>query len=156
MNALAFSRPSFMLAVGERRPKGALPAVIALPQGMEEGDFERIEAAVRETARGRWFLDEFAQRIRAAETLQAAGAIDRLERRVALNEAASAEAGEHFRRFVSLLAPVVERLGCEAGVAATYYEASPFAASRDEGGACLSSLDAIGALSVADKLKLFR
>lgn len=30
--------------------------------------FETIEAAVMETARGRWFLDEFARRIRAAET----------------------------------------------------------------------------------------
>jgi hypothetical protein len=133
-----------------------LPAVIALPQGMEEGDFERIEAAVRETERGRWFLDEFAQRLRAAESLQVASAIDRLERRVALNEAASAEAGEHFRGFFSLLAPVVERLGCETGAAAAYCEASPFAASGDEGGARLSSLDAVGALSVADKLKLFR
>ena len=123
---------------------------------MEEGDFERIEAAVRETERGRWFLDEFAQRIRAAETLQAVNAIDRLERRVALNETASAEAGEHIRRLISLIAPVVERLGCEAGMAAAYCEAGPFAASGDEGGARLSSLDAIDALSVADKLKLFR
>jgi len=131
--------------------------VIALPQGIEEGDFERIEAAVRETERGRWFLDEFAQRVRAAETGQVTSAVDRLERRIALNEVARTEAGEHIRRFISLLAPVVERLSAgEAGTAAARCEASRFAASGEEGGARLSSLDAIDALSVADKLKLFR
>jgi hypothetical protein len=46
-------------------------------------DYERIEAAVMETARGRWFLLEFARRQRSAETARLVEAIARLENRVA-------------------------------------------------------------------------
>jgi hypothetical protein len=42
-------------------------------------DYEAIAAAISETARGRWFLDEFARRSRAAETLRALQAIRLLE-----------------------------------------------------------------------------
>jgi hypothetical protein len=38
------------------------------PAGLVPEDYERIEAAVMETARGRWFLMEFARRQHAAET----------------------------------------------------------------------------------------
>ena len=34
------------------------------PPGLTEDDFESIEDAVMETARGRWFLREFARRAR--------------------------------------------------------------------------------------------
>ncbi|MGQ4273093.1 hypothetical protein [Terrihabitans sp. B22-R8] len=44
-----------------------------------EDDYEAIEAAVMETARGRWFLAEFARRTRAEETASLLAAIDRLE-----------------------------------------------------------------------------
>lgn len=44
----------------------------------QSGDFEALEAAVRETPRGRAFLDEFARRQRAAETDRLASAIERL------------------------------------------------------------------------------
>ena len=40
--------------------------------------FNALESAVRETARGRAFLDEFARRLRAAETDRVLSAIDRL------------------------------------------------------------------------------
>jgi len=40
--------------------------------------FDALESAVRETARGRAFLDEFARRLRAAETDRVLSAIDRL------------------------------------------------------------------------------
>jgi chemotaxis protein CheZ len=40
--------------------------------------FEALESAVRETARGRAFLDEFARRLRATETDRVLSAIDRL------------------------------------------------------------------------------
>lgn len=43
-------------------------------------DFDAIQAAVLETARGRWFLAEFARRNRVAETDKLLGAIQRLER----------------------------------------------------------------------------
>ena len=54
-----------------------------LPTGIVPEDYERIEAAVMETARGRWFLMEFARRQRAAETATLLEAIARLENRVA-------------------------------------------------------------------------
>src|SRR5437764_3046294 len=41
-----------------------------------------IEAAVMETARGRWFLVEYDRRRRAAETAQLVDAVTRLERAV--------------------------------------------------------------------------
>jgi hypothetical protein len=54
-----------------------------LPTGIVPEDYERIEAAVMETARGRWFLMEFARRQRSAETATLLEAIARLENRVA-------------------------------------------------------------------------
>lgn len=49
---------------------------------LEERDYEAIEAAVMETARGRWFLKEYARRNRAADTDMLLSAIDRLEHAV--------------------------------------------------------------------------
>lgn len=43
-------------------------------------DYETIEAAVLETARGRWFLAEHARRERAAERAQLMFSVQRLER----------------------------------------------------------------------------
>ncbi len=53
------------------------------PAGLVLEDYERIEAAVMETARGRWFLMEFARRQHAAETAQLLEAIARLEHSLA-------------------------------------------------------------------------
>ena len=47
--------------------------------GMSEVDYEAIEAAVTETVRGRWFLNEFARRTRVAETRLLLDAMGRLE-----------------------------------------------------------------------------
>jgi hypothetical protein len=47
-----------------------------------EAEYESIEAAVMETARGRWFLSEFAQRNRTADTTMLLEAIKRLEHAV--------------------------------------------------------------------------
>lgn len=52
------------------------------PEGMKASDFETIEAAVMETTRGRWFLAEFARRLRAADTQALVQAVERLERRL--------------------------------------------------------------------------
>jgi hypothetical protein len=49
---------------------------------LDERDFDAIEAAVMETARGRWFLGEFAKRNRIAETRLLLEAIARLEQNV--------------------------------------------------------------------------
>ena len=45
------------------------------PEGLTEDDFERIEAAVMETERGRWFLQEYARRQRAAESEEILAAV---------------------------------------------------------------------------------
>jgi chemotaxis regulatin CheY-phosphate phosphatase CheZ len=55
---------------------------------ISEAEFETIEAAVMETARGRWFLGEFARRNRTADTQVLLDAIGRLEQTVAGERAA--------------------------------------------------------------------
>ncbi|MBV8849441.1 MAG: hypothetical protein JOZ16_07620 [Methylobacteriaceae bacterium] len=52
------------------------------PAGLTEADYDAIEAAVMETARGRWFLIEHDRRRRAAETTQLLDAFTRLERAI--------------------------------------------------------------------------
>jgi chemotaxis regulatin CheY-phosphate phosphatase CheZ len=61
-------------------------------QPISETDYEAIEAAVKETARGRWFLEEFAQRNRHADTKLVLDAIQRLQRSVLGAESAPAPA----------------------------------------------------------------
>ncbi|TRL30320.1 hypothetical protein [Methylosinus sporium] len=58
----------------------------APPTGLYPEDYERIEAAVMETVRGRWFLLEYARRQRAEETERLVLAVDRLERAAARAE----------------------------------------------------------------------
>src|SRR4051794_7857106 len=45
-------------------------------------DYESIESAVMETARGRWFLSEYARRNRQADTAVLLDALGRIERTV--------------------------------------------------------------------------
>ncbi|HKA79887.1 MAG TPA: hypothetical protein VKD43_07615 [Xanthobacteraceae bacterium] len=49
------------------------------PQPAAEGEYDLICATVAESARGRWFLDEFARRNRNADTALVLGAIQRIE-----------------------------------------------------------------------------
>ena len=49
------------------------------PPGLTEADFDRIEEAVMETERGRWFLAEYARRIRAESAGEIVGALARIE-----------------------------------------------------------------------------
>jgi hypothetical protein len=49
------------------------------PQPLSEGDFEAIYETVRQSARGRWFLDEYARRNRNADTNLVLAAIERIE-----------------------------------------------------------------------------
>ncbi|MEX0840532.1 MAG: hypothetical protein WD034_13455 [Parvibaculum sp.] len=44
----------------------------------EPDDYHAIEQAVRETPRGRWFLEEFARRHRLVDTAEVIGAIEKL------------------------------------------------------------------------------
>src|ERR1043165_5166520 len=54
-------------------------ANIPIPAPISEADYEAIEAAVMETARGRWFLAEYARRNRHADTTMLLKALDRIE-----------------------------------------------------------------------------
>lgn len=67
-------------------PPRALPSrVRPAPSGLSASDFEAIRDAVMETARGRWFLDEYATRLRTAETAELLDSMKRLENAVAAN-----------------------------------------------------------------------
>ena len=54
-------------------------ANLPVPAPLSEADYEAIEAAVMETARGRWFLAEYARRNRNADTTMLLKALDRIE-----------------------------------------------------------------------------
>src|ERR1043165_1094673 len=54
-------------------------ANIPIPAPISEADYEAIEAAVMETARGRRFLAEYARRNRHADTTMLLKALDRIE-----------------------------------------------------------------------------
>src|SRR3954471_2834201 len=54
-------------------------ANLPVPAPISEADYEAIEASVIETARGRWFLAEYARRNRNADTTMLLKALDRIE-----------------------------------------------------------------------------
>ncbi len=54
-------------------------ANLPVPAPISEADYEAIEAAVMETARGRWFLAEYARRNRHADTTMLLKALERIE-----------------------------------------------------------------------------
>ncbi len=60
-------------------PQPMRELAIAPPDGILASDYHLIEDAVMETARGRWFLREYARRIRAAETVQVLEMLTRIE-----------------------------------------------------------------------------
>ena len=49
------------------------------PAPAGRGDYESICAALKQTERGRWFLDEYAKRNRSADTHLLLAAIGRIE-----------------------------------------------------------------------------
>jgi hypothetical protein len=78
------------------------------PVGLNEADFETIEAAVMETARGRWFLAEYSRRCRAQDTGRILGAIDRLEGAAFEAKAGEARANGNLERAAELVRLLVE------------------------------------------------
>ena len=58
------------------------------PRSEDESDYEAICATVMESARGRWFLEEYARRNRQADTAVVLTAIERLENLIQLERAA--------------------------------------------------------------------
>ncbi len=71
--------------------------LITPPPGLTAADYDMIEQAVMETARGRWFLLEYARRQRAAETQRLADAVDRLEGLIADSARPSADSAAQMR-----------------------------------------------------------
>ena len=65
-------------------------------QPVQKADFNAIEAAVMETARGRWFLAEYARRNRAADTAAVLEALARLEAKLAATKQQPAAAAVPF------------------------------------------------------------
>lgn len=55
------------------------------PKALDASDFDAIRDAVMETPRGRWFLEQYAARLRSAETTGLAASLKRLEAAVAAN-----------------------------------------------------------------------
>src|SRR5271169_5982360 len=89
---------------------------------MSASDFDAIEAAVMETERGRWFLDEFARRRRAEDTARVLASIDRLEARMAEAHAAEAQArleAGHAADLLRELAEILRQVRPEMGALAS-------------------------------------
>lgn len=74
----------------------------APPVGLSEQDFEIIEDAVMETARGRWFLREYARRMRSADTARLLDAMARLER-IVMGQPAEHASGSRVDHFAGAL-----------------------------------------------------
>lgn len=64
----------------------ALSPIAAQPASPSEADFQAISEAFMETARGRWFLAEFARRNRNADTAMVLDAVSRIERSLAVQK----------------------------------------------------------------------
>lgn len=73
------------------------------PVASAETDYDAICAAVTATARGRWFLDEFARRNRNSDTLQVLDAIARMEAAVVGDRTQQAARQAHQEVRVELL-----------------------------------------------------
>jgi hypothetical protein len=86
----------------------AEPCLMEPPAGLNEADFETIEAAVMETARGRCFLAEYSRRSRAQDTGRILSAIDRLDGAAFEAKAGEARANDNLERAAELVRLLVE------------------------------------------------
>jgi chemotaxis regulatin CheY-phosphate phosphatase CheZ len=96
---------------------------------LEENEYEAIEAAVMETARGRWFLGEYARRNRTADTLSLLDAIGRLEQAVAGERAA--QGIDHLRFDLAEMAKAIARTKDEVSALRPHEEPSRFAVASE-------------------------
>jgi hypothetical protein len=76
------------------------------PSTQDEEDYEAIAAAVMETARGRWFLGEYARRNRSADTALILSAVERLDER--LRRERTGDVAEDVRERLMELALAIE------------------------------------------------
>lgn len=112
------------------------------PAAMRETDYEAIEAAVMETARGRWFLAEFARRNRSADTETLLEAIHKLQ--LVLQDRQPPDELSHLRRDIMEMA---------AAMAQTRRDLAAIAAAKEpESGFELDSIVATTEKASADIL----
>ncbi|WP_157967631.1 MULTISPECIES: protein phosphatase CheZ [Cohaesibacter] len=78
------------------------------PTPLRQEDYLAIEAAVMETARGRWFLSEYARRNRNSDTDTLLAAIDKLEKTV-VRERAPATVMDRVKVDLADMAGAIER-----------------------------------------------
>src|ERR1043166_7858070 len=86
-------------------------ANLPVPADLSQADYEAIEGAVMETARGRWFLAEYARRNRHADTETILMAIERIAAQ--LRDAQGAAAAERVRRELAEMATAIARTRAE-------------------------------------------
>ena len=94
------------------------PALRSEPEPLADSDYDTILAAVMETARGRWFLSEFAHRNRNTDTKMVLTAISRLESLLKTNDlaieplalAGPVQAPGEFSRILGQLRDIAESL----------------------------------------------
>ena len=117
----------------------------------ESLSYEEIERAVMATARGRWFLAEFARRSRGLDTQRVLDAIGRLDARLPRQSASPAAAGP---------APAAESPGrpIEAlmdRLRDAIEQTTPVAPAAPANDASPQSFAAIDAMSPEERLRLF-
>jgi chemotaxis protein CheZ len=86
-------------------------ANLPVPAPLSDADYEAIEGAVMETARGRWFLAEYARRNRNADTTMLLKALDRIE--AAMRGERSVEPVERIRFDLVEMAKAIARTKTE-------------------------------------------
>jgi hypothetical protein len=96
-------------------------------------EYEAIEKAVMESARGRWFLQEFARRNRSADTLTLLEAIGRLQKAIAAASPATAPVTE-----IASLAEVIK--STRADIAAIRNDMLPGDGATADGPAIYASI----------------
>lgn len=91
----------------------ALSRVPPSPPAEDDGNYEAIHAAVMETARGRWFLQEYAQRNRHADTRLVLAAIQRLESVIGASSLPGPSGSQGFRGELLDMARAIARTRSE-------------------------------------------
>ena len=86
-------------------------ANLPVPAPLSDAEYEAIEGAVMETARGRWFLAEYARRNRNADTTMLLKALDRIE--AAIRGERSVEPVERIRFDLVEMAKAIARTKTE-------------------------------------------
>lgn len=132
------------------------------PPGLTESDFERIEAAVLETERGRWFLAEYARRIRETETSGLLSALGRIERTLGAFSAVEAprsialpHASREDQGAISLRLQSIGAMDEPVALAAPEPARPPLPASTPAGDPRLAAFAALDGLSLQERLAFF-